>query len=134
LKNNQPPTKRAPFLSNIPPSIARIITAVVLLPVLIASILIDQLAILFCLLAAAAIVLGEIEFWVLARKKQVRADVTAQVLSGFALLVIFYFTAPGRRDNYRPALTKPAERSAVRGELVKRPDAAAVGRYPGPCP
>jgi phosphatidate cytidylyltransferase len=96
LKNNQAQRKPRPFLSNIPPSVARIITAVVLLPILIASILIDQLAILFCLLAAAAIVLGEIEFWVLARKKQVRADVTAQVLSGVALLVIFYFTAPGK--------------------------------------
>ncbi len=67
-----------------------------LLPVLIASILIDQLAIVFCLLVAAAIILGEIEFWLLARKKQIRADVTAGVLSGLALLTIFYFTIPNR--------------------------------------
>lgn len=54
------------------------------------------MAIVFCVLAAAAIVLGEIEFWLLARKKQVRADATAGLLSGFALLTIFYFTSPNR--------------------------------------
>ena len=96
LKNNQPTTKPKSFLNRLSPSVARVLTAVVLLPILIASILIDQLAILFCLLAAIAIVLGEVEFWLLARKKQVRADVTAQVLSGLALMVIFYFTAPGK--------------------------------------
>ena len=77
---------------------ARILTAAVLLPILIASILLDQLAIIFCLLVAAAVVLGEIEFWLLARKKQIRADMTAGLLSGLALLTIFYFTAPERLD------------------------------------
>lgn len=96
LKNNQPQAKGNSFLNKIPPSIARVLTAVVLLPVLIASLLIDQLAIVFCLLAAAAIILGEIEFWLLARKKQVRADATAGILSGLALLTIFYFTLPNR--------------------------------------
>jgi phosphatidate cytidylyltransferase len=98
LKNNQPQTKGNSFLNKIPPSIARILTAVVLLPVLIASILIDQLAIVFCVLVAAAIVLGEIEFWLLARKKQVRADTTAGLLSSLALLTIFYFTTPKQLD------------------------------------
>jgi phosphatidate cytidylyltransferase len=96
LKNNQPQTKGKSFLNRLPPSVARILTAVVLLPILIASILIDQLAIVFCLLVGAAVVLGEIEFWLLARKKQVRADMTAGLLSGLALLTIFYFTSPGR--------------------------------------
>jgi len=96
LKNNQPQTKPKSFLSRLPPSVARILTAVVLLPILIASILFDQLGIVFCVLVAAAIVLGEIEFWLLARKKQVRADVTAGLLSGLALLTIFYFTTPGK--------------------------------------
>ena len=67
-----------------------------LLPILIASILVEQLAILFCILMAAAVILGEIEFWLLARKKQIRADATAGLLSGLALLTIFYFTTPGR--------------------------------------
>ena len=96
MKNNQPQTKPKSFLSRLPPSVARILTAVVLLPILIASILFDQLGIVFCVLVAAAIVLGEIEFWLLARKKQVRADVTAGLLSGLALLTIFYFTTPGK--------------------------------------
>src|SRR5207244_1649363 len=60
LKNNQPNTKPKSFLNRLSPSVARVLTAVVLLPILIASILVDQLAILFCLLAATAIVLGEI--------------------------------------------------------------------------
>jgi len=96
LKSNQPQTKANSFLNKLPPSITRVLTAVVLLPVLIASLLVDQLAIVFCVLAAAAIVLGEIEFWLLARKKQVRADATAGILSGLALLTIFYFTTPNR--------------------------------------
>jgi phosphatidate cytidylyltransferase len=96
LKNKQPQTKGKSFLNRLPPSVARILTAVVLLPILIASILIDQLAIVFCILAAAAIVLGEIEFWLVARKKQVRADATAGLLSGLALLTIFFFTSPGK--------------------------------------
>jgi phosphatidate cytidylyltransferase len=98
LKNNQTQTKGNSFLNKIPPSIARILTAVVLLPVLIASILIDQLAIVFCVLVAAAIVLGEFEFWLLARKKQVRADTTAGLLSTLALLTIFYFTTRNQLD------------------------------------
>jgi len=93
---NQPQPKAKSFLGKLPPSVARILTAAVLLPILIASILIDQLQIIFCVLAAAAIVLGEIEFWLLARKKQVRADATAGLLSGLALLTIFYFTSPGK--------------------------------------
>jgi phosphatidate cytidylyltransferase len=95
LKNNQPQTKPKSFLSRLPPSVARILTAVVLLPILIASILFDQLGIVFCVLVAAAIVLGEIEFWMVAKKKQVRADVAAGLLSGLALLTIFYFTTAG---------------------------------------
>ena len=98
MKNSQPQTKGKSFLDKIPPSIARLLTAVVLLPILIASILIDQLALVFCLFAAAAIILGEIEFWLLARKKQVRADATAGLLSGLALLTIFYFTGPKGPD------------------------------------
>ncbi|MFN2577361.1 MAG: phosphatidate cytidylyltransferase [Pyrinomonadaceae bacterium] len=96
MKNNQTKSKPKSFLPNLPPSVARVLTAVVLLPILIASILIDQLAVLFSLLAAAALVAAEIEFWLLARKKQVRADATAGLLSALALLTIFYFTPQGK--------------------------------------
>lgn len=96
MKNNQPQTKPKSFLNRLPPSVARILTAVVLLPILIASILFEQLEIVFCVLVAVAILLGEIEFWMVAKKKQVRADAAAGLLSGAALLTIFYFTTPGR--------------------------------------
>ncbi len=96
MKTKPPQPKGKSFLAGIPPSIARILTAVVLLPVLIASILIAKLALLFVVLAAAAMILALIEFWLLARKQQVRADAAAGLLSGVALLTIFYFTQPGR--------------------------------------
>jgi phosphatidate cytidylyltransferase len=96
LKPNQSQTKARSFLSKLPPSIARLLTAVVLLPILIVSILVDQLAVLFCLMAAVAVILGELELWVLARKTQINADRTAQILGGLALLAIFYFTEPGK--------------------------------------
>jgi phosphatidate cytidylyltransferase len=96
LKNQQPKATPKSFLSGLSAPVARVLTAAVLLPLLIALILIEQLAIPFCLLAAAVLILGEIEFWLLARKKQIRADVTAGLLSGLALLTIFYFTAPGK--------------------------------------
>jgi phosphatidate cytidylyltransferase len=96
LKNQQPKPTPKSFFSRLSPPVARVLTAAVLLPILIAMILIEQLAIPFCLLAAVVLVLGEIEFWLLARKKQIRADATAGILSGLALLTIFYFTSPGK--------------------------------------
>ena len=74
---------------------ARILTAVVLLPILIASILIEALAPVFVLLTAAALVVSLFEFWALARKQQIRADRTAALLSAAALIVIFYFHPGG---------------------------------------
>ena len=67
-----------------------------MLPILAASVLIERLAPLFGALVAAALILGLIEFWLLARKLQIRADVTAGLLSALALIVIFYFTMPGQ--------------------------------------
>jgi phosphatidate cytidylyltransferase len=75
--------------------VARILTAVVLLPILIASILIETLAPVFVLLTAAALVTGLFEFWALARKQQIRADRTAGLLSAATLIVIFYFHPGG---------------------------------------
>jgi phosphatidate cytidylyltransferase len=83
-------------LAKIPPSIARILTAVVLLPILIASIIIPQLALLFVLLAAVALVVALLEFWMLARKQQIRADPVAGVLGASALFTVLYFTEPHR--------------------------------------
>lgn len=68
----------------------------VLLPILVASILIENLALLFVILVGAALVIGLVEFWLLARKHQIQADRTAGLLGAAALILIFYFTQPGQ--------------------------------------
>ncbi len=80
----------------MPPSVARILTAVVLLPILIASIMIENLAVLFVVLVGVGLLLGLVEFWYLARKQQIRPDVTAGSLTAVALMVIFAFTPAGQ--------------------------------------
>lgn len=67
-----------------------------LLPILIASFLIAKLALLFVLIAAVAMVVALVEFWLLARKQQIRADMTAGFLGASALFTIFYFAEPGK--------------------------------------
>ncbi len=76
---------------------SRIITAVIALPILIASILIPWLQPLFVVLAAAAMIFGLYEFYVLARKKDMKPDVAAGFLGGAALFTIFYFATPDRQ-------------------------------------
>src|SRR6266550_2873250 len=73
---------------------SRIITAVVFLPFLIASILIPWLEPLFLVIAAAAMLFGLYEFYVLARKKEIKPDVAAGFLGGAALFTIFCFATP----------------------------------------
>jgi len=73
---------------------SRIITAVVFLPFLIASILIPWLEPLFVVLAAAAMLFGLYEFYVLARKREMKPDVAAGFLGGAALFTIFCFATP----------------------------------------
>lgn len=70
---------------------SRILTAVVVLPFLIASILIPVLAPLFVVMAAAAMVFGLYEFYVLAKKKGMRPDIVAGYLASAALFTIFDF-------------------------------------------
>ena len=72
----------------------RIITAVIVLPFLIASFLISWLQPLFVAMAAAALVLGLYEFYVLARKKDIKPDIVAGFLGGAAIFTIFYFASP----------------------------------------
>lgn len=74
---------------------ARVVTAVILLPILIVSIVFPKLEFLFVLLAAAAMIGALFEFWSLARKQQIRADRAAGLLGAVALFTIFYFTQPG---------------------------------------
>ena len=66
----------------------RILTAVVVLPFLIASILISSLWWLFVLLAAAAMVLGLWEFYLLAKRLKLQPEVAAGYLAGAALITI----------------------------------------------
>lgn len=73
---------------------SRIITAAIALPILVASILIPQLQLLFVVIAAAALLLGLYEFYVLARTKDTKPDVAAGFLGGAALFTIFYFATP----------------------------------------
>ena len=74
---------------------SRIITALVVLPVLIASILVSWLQPLFVVLAAAAMVLGLFEFYVLAKKRDLKPDAVAGYLAATALFLVFYFNQPG---------------------------------------
>ncbi len=73
---------------------SRIITAVIFLPILIASILIPWLQPLFVVIVAAALIFGLYEFYVLARKKDIKPDIAAGYLGGAALFTIFYFATP----------------------------------------
>ena len=73
---------------------SRIITAAIALPILIASILIPWLQPLFVAIAAAALLFGLYEFYILARKKDMKPDVGAGFLGGAALFTIFYFATP----------------------------------------
>ncbi|MEP6921190.1 MAG: phosphatidate cytidylyltransferase [bacterium] len=75
---------------------SRIITAVILLPFLIASILIPRLQPLFVFIAAAALVLGLYEFYLLAKKRQINPDGVAGYLGAAALFTVFYFNEPGQ--------------------------------------
>lgn len=96
MKTQPPKPKPKTFLAKLPPAVARVITAAVLLPILVVSIIFPKLSILFVLLAAVAMLAALFEFWLLARKQQIRADAAAGLLSAAALLTVFYFTEPGR--------------------------------------
>ena len=72
----------------------RLLTAVVVLPFLIASILIDSLWWVFVLLAVAAMVLGLWEFYLLAKKLQLKPDPAAGYVAGAALVTIAVFNDP----------------------------------------
>ena len=96
MKTQPPKPKPKSFLAKLPPAVARLVTAAVLLPILVVSIIFPQLSLLFVLLTAAALVVALFEFWLLARKQQIRADAAAGLLSAAALLTVFYFTEPGK--------------------------------------
>ena len=69
----------------------RIITALIVLPILIASILVSWLWPLFVGLALFAMVAGLYEFWWLARKREMKPDVVTGFAASAALFIAFYF-------------------------------------------
>ncbi len=78
---------------------SRIATAVVVLPFLIASILISWLQPLFVVIAAAAMAVGLFEFYVLAKRRDLRPDAAIGYLAAAALFTVFYFNDPGPRSD-----------------------------------
>ncbi|MCA1573186.1 MAG: phosphatidate cytidylyltransferase [Acidobacteria bacterium] len=78
---------------------SRIITAVIVLPFLIASILISWLQLLFVVLAALAMVAGLFEFYVLAKRRDLKPDASIGYLAAAALFTVFYFNDPGPRSD-----------------------------------
>jgi phosphatidate cytidylyltransferase len=98
LKTKPPAPKPKSILASLPPAVARVVTAAVLLPILVVSIIFPKLALLFVVLTGAAMVAALVEFWLLARKQQIRADAAAMFLSAAALLTVFYFARPGFLD------------------------------------
>ncbi len=85
----------------------RIITAVVVLPFLIASILISWLQPLFILMAAAAMVLGLFEFYVLAKRRDLKPDAAIGYLAATALFTVFYFNDPSPTAEFLMLQTIP---------------------------
>ncbi|HEX8455967.1 MAG TPA: phosphatidate cytidylyltransferase [Pyrinomonadaceae bacterium] len=73
---------------------SRVITAIIALPILIASIRIGRLQLLFVALAAAAMMAGLYEFWMLSAKRDAKAQRELGTLFAVALLTAFYFNAP----------------------------------------
>lgn len=74
----------------------RILTALVALPILIASILFPQLWILFVALAFAAMGMGLYEFWLLAKKRGIKIDTGVSALGAIGLFACFFFDGPAR--------------------------------------
>lgn len=69
----------------------RILTALIVLPVLIASILVSWLWPVFVGLALIAMVAGLYEFWWLARRRKMKPDVVVGFTAAAALFILFYF-------------------------------------------
>jgi phosphatidate cytidylyltransferase len=72
----------------------RLLTALVALPLIIASIWFDRLKLLFVAIAAAALMAGLYEFWILSARREMKAGRELGTFFAVALLTAFYFQAP----------------------------------------
>ena len=75
---------------------SRIITAVIVLPILVASILVEWLALLFIVLAIVAMALGLYEFWLLTKRREMKPDAVTGFIGAAALFTAFCFDAPSK--------------------------------------
>jgi phosphatidate cytidylyltransferase len=82
-KTQNPPAKNS--------GLARILTAVIVLPFLIASIIFPGLKWLFVALAGAAMGIGLAEFYVLCKRLQIKADTGAGYLGAVGIFVVSLF-------------------------------------------
>lgn len=83
----------------------RLLTALIALPILIASIILPfffprefAAKIPFVIIALAALIMGMAEFFSLTKKMELKADAGAGILAAAILFVAFFFDAPGRGD------------------------------------
>jgi phosphatidate cytidylyltransferase len=90
-KPQKPPAKNT--------GLARILTAVVVLPFLIASIIFSTLWWLFVALAAAALAFGLFEFYRLAKRRDMKPNIVAMFLGGAAIFTVFLFNDPDESVN-----------------------------------
>jgi len=74
----------------------RVITAAIVLPFLILSILVSWLLPLFVSLAAAAMALALIEFWKLARQRGMKPNREIGFLGAVVIFIVFFFNEPAQ--------------------------------------
>ena len=99
---------------------SRIITALIVLPILIASILISWLAPLFAALAFVAMTLGLYEFWLLAKRRGLKPDAVVGFVGAAALFTIFYFDRPREESLVLLLLVLPGLTIAVLTTVMLR--------------
>ena len=98
---------------------SRLITAVIALPILIASIIFPPLKLLFVAIAAAAVVIALYEFWFLAKRVGAKPDVVVGYAAVAALLVIFFFGEPELIFLYVPLLVALLVAAALVAEMLR---------------
>jgi phosphatidate cytidylyltransferase len=107
----KPPPKKAEAKSS---SSARLLTAVIALPFLIASIVFPWLKWLFVAMAGAAMGLALFEFYVLAKQRGLKPDTGAGFLASIAIAVVFIFPT----DLYNVLLVQLIIMALTGGTLV----------------
>jgi phosphatidate cytidylyltransferase len=85
----------------------RLLTALIALPILIASIILPYFfpyeytaKLPFVIIAAAGLIAGLYEFFLLTKKMELKADAAAGILASALLFLAFLFDAPAKPDNF----------------------------------